>query len=114
ITGFSEQAVRKLMEIQENAADPMAALTRNLGDAFVNLDETISSAFMQGMTNADSFNDILRSVGQTVLGSLLQSFIKLGVQMAINAATGRAQQAAATAQSIGAGQAALAASQPAA
>ncbi|MGP9633889.1 phage tail tape measure protein [Halomonas sp. AOP43-A1-21] len=114
ITGFSEQAVQKLLEIQTNAGDPMAALTRNLGDAFVNLDDTIASAFMNGMQNAEGMNDILKSVGQTVAGSLLQSFIKLGVQMLINAAMGQTMQTAATSAAVTGGATALAAWQPAA
>ncbi|WP_417861832.1 tape measure protein [Vreelandella venusta] len=114
ITGFSDQAVQKLLEIQKNAGDPMAALTRNLGDAFVNLDDTIASAFMNGMQNAEGMNDILKSIGQTVLGSLLKSFIKLGVQMLVNAAMGEAAGTAAAAASMAQGQAVLAAWSPAA
>ncbi|MFU1517417.1 phage tail tape measure protein [Vreelandella alkaliphila] len=114
ITGFSDQAVQKLLEIQKNAGDPMAALTRNLGDAFVNLDDTIASAFMNGMQNAEGMNDILKSIGQTVLGSLLQSFVKLGVQMLINAAMGKAAGTAAATASMAQGQAVLAAWSPAA
>ncbi|MEC8917108.1 MAG: tape measure protein [Pseudomonadota bacterium] len=103
ITGFSDQAVQKLLEIQANAADPMAALTRNLGDAFVNLDDTIASTFVNAMSRGEGLNDILGEIGRTVLASLLQSFIKLGVQMAVNAAMGSAYQSAAAATAAATG-----------
>ncbi|MDF3917525.1 phage tail tape measure protein [Salinicola salarius] len=114
ITGFSEQAVQKLLEIQTNAADPMAALTRNLGDAFVNLDDTIASTFVNAMSRGEGLNDILGEIGRTVLASLLQSFIKLGVQMAINAAMGNAYQTAAAATAAATGATIAAAYAPAA
>lgn len=114
ITGFSEQAVQKLLEIQTNATDPMAALTRNLGDAFVNLDDTIASTFVNAMSRGEGLNDILGEIGRTVLASLLQSFIKLGVQMAINAAMGNAYQTAAAATAAATGATIAAAYAPAA
>lgn len=114
LTGFHEEAARKIYEIQQRTADPMRTLTEDLQTAFLSLDDTISSAFVRGMSEGQGFNEILNTIGQTVLGSLLQSFIKLGVQMAINAATGQAAQAAATAQAAASGAATLAAWQPAA
>lgn len=114
LTGFHEEAARKIYEIQQRTADPMRTLTEDLQTAFLSLDDTISSAFVRGMSEGQGFNEILNTIGQTVLGSLLQSFIKLGVQMLINAATGQAAQAAATAQAATGGAAALAAWQPAA
>lgn len=112
--GFSEQAARKMAEIRQRASDPMRALTDDLHLAFVSLDDTISSAFMRGMQDGQSFNNILSNIGQTVLGSLLQSFIKLGVQMALNAAMGSTYQQMANAQAVVGGKAALAAWKPAA
>ncbi|RUR48788.1 tape measure protein [Vreelandella populi] len=114
IGGFSEAAANKLAEIRQATANPMKTLTDNLQTAFVSLDETISSAFVRGMSNGDSFNNILKGIGQTVLGSLLQSFIKLGVQMAINAVTQQAAGSAMTAVAIGQAAAVQAAWAPAA
>lgn len=103
ITGFSDQAVQKLLEIQSNAADPMAALTRSLGDAFVNLDDTISSTFVNATSRGESFNDILGEIGRTALASVLQSFIKIAVQMGINAALASSLNAKAVSESAIAG-----------
>lgn len=114
IGGFSEAAANKLAEIRERTGNPMKTMTQDLQTAFVSLDDTISGAFMRGMQEGDSFNNILKSVGQTVLGSLLQSFVKLGVQMMINAAMGQTAAAAAAASSAAAGATSLAAWQPAA
>ncbi|MBZ5486893.1 tape measure protein [Halomonas aquamarina] len=114
IGGFSEAAANKLAEIRQATSRPMKTLTDNLQTAFVSLDDTISSAFVRGMSNGDSFNNILKGIGQTVLGSLLQSFIKLGVQMAINAVTQQAAGSAMTAAAIGQAAAVQAAWAPAA
>lgn len=112
--GFSEAAANKLAEIRQATANPMRTLTDNLQTAFVSLDDTISSAFVRGMSNGDGFNEILKNIGQTVLGSLLQSFIKLGVQMAINAVTQQAAGSAMTAAATGQAAAVQAAWAPAA
>lgn len=114
IGGFSEAAANKLAEIRQATANPMRTLTDNLQTAFVSLDDTISNAFIRGMSSGDGFNEILKNIGQTVLGSLLQSFIKLGVQMAINAVTQQAAGSAMSAAAIGQAAAVQAAWAPAA
>lgn len=112
--GFSEASARKMAEIRDRTGSPMKTMADDLVGSFLNLDDTISSAFVRGMSNGESFNNILNNIGQTVVGSLLQSFIRLGVQMATNAIMGQTMQAATTKAAVSGGAAALAAWQPAA
>ncbi|WP_110708496.1 tape measure protein [Salinicola sp. CR57] len=103
LTGFTQQVSAKLAEFQQNAAQPMKFLGDSLAESFVNLDDTVSSTFVNAMSRGEGLNDILAEIGRTVVASLLQSFIKLGVQMAINAAMGSAYQSAAAATAAATG-----------
>ncbi|WP_252108848.1 MULTISPECIES: tape measure protein [unclassified Halomonas] len=112
--GFSAATADKMAEIRQATANPMRTLVEGLNHSFVTLDDTIAGAFSRGMMEGESFKNILNQIGQTVVGSLLQSFVKLGVQMLINAATAQTAQSAAAASAAAGGAAALTAWQPAA
>ncbi|MGJ8516650.1 tape measure protein [Carnimonas bestiolae] len=94
--GYSAESAQKLAEIRANTEDPLKTMGQSLTDSFIGLDDTISGAFVNGVSQGESFNDVLKDIGQTVLASLLQSFVKLGVQMGIQAALGESMQASST------------------
>lgn len=112
--GWTAEAAAKLAEFQTNAADPAKYLTDSLQNAFVNLDDTIATTFTNGIRQGESFGEIMTNVGRSIVAELLQSVIKLGVQMAINAALGNTYAAASAATAAATGASMAAAYAPAA
>lgn len=114
MTGFTAEASARLAEFQANSADPARFISESFQNAFTQLDDTIATTFTNGIRQGESFGEIMANVGRSIVADLLQSLVKLGVQMAINAAIGQSAQGAAVAGAAASGASMAAAYAPAA
>lgn len=76
---------------EQNAATMAAAA------AFDSLGSTASNALTGILTGSMSVNDAMRSIGMTVLNSVVNTFVQMGVEWVKSAITGSSAQIAATA-----------------
>lgn len=114
ISIFNEAAARKAAEIQDRMQDPLKAMSEELGTMFVNLDNSLSSAFANAIMEGDSLKDSFYAIGRSITSQLLAALIKVGLQYAINAAIGQSAQAAVAASAAASGSAVAASWAPAA
>lgn len=101
--GFAEGYARQIqMMVNEtqNATTRMGTQFANLFGPTGTLITGISDAIAQTIVFGDRFDQALKKIGQSILVEVISALIQTGIQMAINAAQGRALQAAATTATV--------------
>ncbi|EDW0102787.1 tape measure protein [Salmonella enterica subsp. salamae serovar 6,7:z:1,5] len=102
------QYQQNLINTQWQIFEQQSAATKALGSAFDSMGATASNAITGVITGSTELDDALRSIGMTVLNSVISSFVQMGIDWAKSAIMGQTATTTAVAASTAAQTAGLA------
>ncbi|EKP1447905.1 tape measure protein [Salmonella enterica] len=102
------QYQQNLINAQWQIFEQQSAATKALGSAFDSMGATASNAITGVITGSTELDDALRSIGMTVLNSVISSFVQMGIDWVKSAIMGQTATTTAVAASTAAQTAGLA------